>query len=255
MTYYEVDKTSDNRKGKAMERVLTQEERIRRAEEIYLRRRNLEVPQYKVQNRADKSSAIKSVKLFKRIFLQIIICLLLYCIFYLIYDTNFSFSDITISKTQEILNYDINVEEMYKNISTYVNALMQKENSTENNNEDIQEQPQENVDDTGNQEQQVTEAKNEANVENQTSPVVEETIQQGEVLQEIQPTVAEEVSLKQLYSLIVPVNGGYISSEFGERESTSEIVSTNHKGIDIAAATRNKHCSCNWRNSNNVNFF
>lgn len=39
-----------------------------------------------------------------------------------------------------------------------------------------------------------------------------------------------------MYSIIKPVNGGYVSSEFGERESTSEIVSTNHKGIDIALA-------------------
>lgn len=238
-----------------MERALTQEERIRRAEEIYLRRRNLQVPQYNVQNReinnrsVSRTSPIKGIKLFKRIFLQIIICLLLYCIFYLIYDTNFSFSDITISKTEEILNYDINIEEMYKNISTYVNALLQKENSTDNNNQDIQEQQQENINEENNQDQQqqASEPQNESNADNPIPPVVEETVQQGEVVEETKETVAEEVSLKQVYSLIVPVSGGYISSEFGERESTSEIVSANHKGIDIAAATRNKYCCGKWR--------
>ena len=43
---------------------------------------------------------------------------------------------------------------------------------------------------------------------------------------------------KEENKLILPVSGGYVSSEFGARESTSEIVSTNHKGIDIAVVER-----------------
>lgn len=191
-----------------MERILTQEERIRRAEEIYLRRRNLQLPQYKIQNREvklDTTEPIKSFKLFKRIALQIIICLLLYCIFYLIYDTNFSFSDITISKTEEILNYDINIEEMYKNINTYINGWIHSDEIEESDNVDNgQEQAQDNNDDTNNQEQQVTEPQNQENTEPAT-PETEEPVEKGEITPETQPTSTEEVSLKDLYSLIVPL--------------------------------------------------
>lgn len=56
---------------------------------------------------------------------------------------------------------------------------------------------------------------------------------------QVQQTSASEPDLKQQYSLIKPLSGGHISSEFGERESTSKIVSTNHKGIDIAVTERN----------------
>ena len=128
-----------------MERILTQEERIRRAEEIYLRKRNLQQTQYRVNNREEtnKIRTGKSIRLFKRIGLQIIICLLLYCIFYLIYDTNFSFSNATITKTQEILSYDINIEEMYKSASTYINSLLHNtEQDTQEIKENIENNPE-----------------------------------------------------------------------------------------------------------------
>ena len=41
-------------------------------------------------------------------------------------------------------------------------------------------------------------------------------------------------AIKENYSLIKPIEG-QISSGFGQRESTSSMVSTNHSGIDIAA--------------------
>lgn len=119
-----------------MERVLTQEERIRRAEEIYLRRKNTR-PQYRDTREtinARQEPKIKSIKLFKKMALQIVICLLLYCIFYLIYDTNYSFSNTTISKTQEILNYDINFDEIYKyvigNIKDFISKIKAKQRRT-----------------------------------------------------------------------------------------------------------------------------
>ena len=61
-----------------MERVLTQEERIRRAEEIYLRRRNTR-PQYRsireTANIRQEPPKVKNFKLFKKMALQIVICI------------------------------------------------------------------------------------------------------------------------------------------------------------------------------------
>lgn len=181
-----------------MERVLTQEERIRRAEEIYLRRRNLR-PQYRETINTKTNTKGKSIKLFKRMALQIIICLLLYCIFYLIYDTNYSFSDNTISKTQEILNYDINFNEIYNSFSQNIKSFIKKEdNSTQENKEESKE---ENNDVQNNDEQMTNEINN-------VDTLVDENQNQEEIVQQVEQTSAVEPSLRDLYPLILPVKRG-----------------------------------------------
>lgn len=186
-----------------MERVLTQEERIRRAEEIYLRRRNTR-PQYRsireTTNIRQEPPKVKNFKLFKKMALQIVICLLLYCIFYLIYDTNYSFSDTTISKTQEILNYDINFDEIYKYISGNIKGFIeQRKNSISDNNvEDKVEENNNNQENQSNQENNVDE-----NIPSQTPP--EEQGNKEEVPVQVQQTSVSEPDLKQQYSLINPV--------------------------------------------------
>lgn len=192
-----------------MERVLTQEERIRRAEEIYLRRRNTR-PQYRNTreniNIRQELPKGKSITLFKKMALQIVICLLLYCIFYLIYDTNYSFSDTTISKTQEILNYDINFDEIYKyvsgNIKEFINEKLSltKENTGTDNVEGNanNEETQNNEEINGNEGQA-----DEKSISNETTP--EEQSNNNEIPVQVQQTSASEPDLKQQYSLINPV--------------------------------------------------
>lgn len=221
-----------------MERVLTQEERIKRAEEIYLRRRakNEYKPEYKTTNLRSKENNISKNKIIKRVVLQIIICLLLYCIFYLIYDTNFSFSEVTINKIESILNYDINFEFIYKNINNFIMSILPKdevkENTEENiNNEEINKETEESIE---------IETNEEINTINEE---IIEKFEQGtneEILvSKKQIADSEQEDIKDKYKLIVPLKGGYVSSKFGIRVPTSSIVSTNHKGIDIAASIRN----------------
>lgn len=228
-----------------MERTLTQEDRIRRAQEIYLRRRNsrenvIERRNISRDTVAKEYPTIKGLKMFKRIALQIVICLLLYCIFYLIYDTNYSFSEATINKTEEILNYDINFETMYKYINDKVMGVFNtqinsnNENEEKNNNENQEEQT--NIEESKAIEEAQTEIAQNTETENKDAEVKEET--KNEENNEEQ---------KEENKLILPVSGGYVSSEFGARESTSEIVSTNHKGIDIAVVERHRRsCSNVW---------
>lgn len=177
-----------------MERVLTQEERIRRAEEIYLRRRNVK-PQYRETREVTRNKQVhigkSSIRLFKKMGLQIVICLLLYCIFYLIYDTNYSFSDTTISKTEEILNYDINFNEIYNYFSERIMSLINKEES--NNEENINNNESENSEEQTNEESMI----------NDLAPDEQNTPQ--EPVEETQQTSSTEPNLRQLYPLILPV--------------------------------------------------
>lgn len=184
-----------------MERALTQEERIRRAEEIYLRRRNVR-PQYRETRetiRRKQVPTIKSIKLFKKMGLQIVICLLLYCIFYLIYDTNYSFSDATVSKTEEILNYDINFNGIYNYFSERIMSFINKNDDTIENNEQSNNINEPNIEENSNGQEQSNET---GAIDNLTTAEQSASI---EPIEQVQQTSSTETNLRQLYPLILPV--------------------------------------------------
>lgn len=226
-----------------MERTLNPEEKIRRAEEIYQRRRN----GYTSRNVATVNvSNEKNYGLFKKMILQIAICLVIYFIFYLIQNSNYVFSTDVINKTKEILSYDINIQEMFTNImngmSSWSNELVSNDsnNTIEDNNINEKENQDNNIVNTENTEnligvaqiatlavENVTIAEN-SNQEEQK----EETKNEDENNQKEQ---TNEEYIKG-FELIKPVEG-IVSSEFGIRDVDNPIVSKNHMGIDIAANT------------------
>lgn len=210
-----------------MERtILSDEEKIKKAIEIS-QRRNLRNNTQRIPVR-EKSKKV-NFGIFKRIILQLVICTLIYIIFYLITSTNYIFSQDFIKKANEILNYDINIEQLYSNIKTYIENLNKEMNFTQNDNNEnlISIQNKINTINIVNTEKtgQITnQILNEAIINNE-SIAKEEKKSQMEL-------DAEEV--KKKCKFVIPLNGT-ITSEFGERETTSKIVSSNHIGIDIAA--------------------
>ena len=70
------------------------------------------------------SSSVNNTKvrlsLLKKMAMQLAICSVIYIIFYLIKNTNYIFSDDVISKTKELLSYDINFQNVYEQVSTFV---------------------------------------------------------------------------------------------------------------------------------------
>ena len=186
-----------------MERALSDEEKIRKAIEISQRRnRNYEYQRTAKVNVKSK----KDYKLFKRMILQMLICLLIYAIFYMITTTNYIFSESVISQTSSILNYDINFNDLYKKGKNYIKGVITNKNSS---NETTENTTQEEINDNGNTEN-IAQVKSTTQMEKDAD------------------------YLKKNYELIRPVNGK-ITSGFGEREVTSKIMTKDHKGIDIAA--------------------
>lgn len=229
-----------------MERALSAEERIRRAEEIYQRRKmqsGVRVPTSTVNKQKNVE-----YRMFKKLILQIVICLLIYFIFYLIKNSNYIFSENVINKTREFLSYDINFQELYYQAEEYYNNNIKAiiTNSQEETNEIVNET----TDDVVNE--QIENVTQETTNEELTNVEVENGIgggEEGELLlnNETNQTSADEQNaegkeltqmeidandIKQNYSFILPLKGT-ISSRFGAREAT-EIVSANHAGIDIA---------------------
>ena len=97
-----------------MERTMSVEEKIKRAEEIYLRRKGdtltannskrVAIPQNDSQNR--------DIKLLKKMIIQIVVCILIYIIIYIIQNSQFIFSEQFLNKAREILSYDTNFVEI-----------------------------------------------------------------------------------------------------------------------------------------------
>lgn len=104
-----------------MERILSPEERVKRAEEIYYRRklnnRDIRVSSSNVNSRNEK----RQFSLYRKMILQILICIVIYVIFYLIKNTNYIFSQDVINKTQEFLKTDINFEQITKQVTEFWN--------------------------------------------------------------------------------------------------------------------------------------
>ena len=94
-----------------LERTMSDEEKIQRAIEIS-QRRNRSYPEQRMAKVNINNK--KNYSLFKRMILQMLICLLIYFIFYLITTTNYIFSENIIERTSSILNYDINFSELYQ---------------------------------------------------------------------------------------------------------------------------------------------
>lgn len=217
-----------------LERTISMEERIRRAEEIYNRRRTgsgIRVAGNSV-NRAKK----EKVSLFKKMILQLAICAMIYIIFYLIKHGNYIFSEEVINKTKEFLSYDINFGNLQNQISVFINSNKDK---LWNENIDTNEANSQ----TNTVEEEATNKETENKIEETntvggiggaaTNEVVEDESEKKEEKKSQAELDIEYV--KENYSFIIPVKGT-VTSRYGKREAT-EVVSANHAGIDIGADT------------------
>lgn len=208
-----------------MERVMTVEEKIRRAEEIYQRRREGETRPIAKVTVNDK----KDIKLLKKMIIQILICVTIYFVFYIIQNNQYVFSEDFINKANEILSYDVNFAQLYEMIKDKVMDFGNQEEQIQ------EEQPQEEQKQEGQaQEEQVQEEQQVAEEKQEEG----EAIGGAEAVQEENKNLSQEEldiqNIKNTTSFIKPVNG-VISSRYGQRDTATGNVPKNHTGTDIAA--------------------
>ena len=203
-----------------MEKTMSVEEKIRRAEEIYMRRKGQNVELNRDRNDQINTQK-KDIKLLKKMIIQIIVCILIYGIIYIIQNSQTIFSEQFINKTKEILSYDTNFVEIYENIKngiiTFNNNMQQKEQTTETTEKITQ------------QEEQIVnqEAIGGAEEEHKDQENLAETEEQTQEQQDIN-------NVKSTTSFIKPIEGT-ITSIFGYRDTATGSVPKNHTGTDIAA--------------------
>lgn len=225
-----------------MERTLSPEEKIKRAEEIYSKRRNGNTS----RNIATVNvSEERNYGLLKKMILQIAICLVIYFIFYLINNSNYVFSKDILNKTKEILSYDINIQEIFTNIMNGINSFSNGLIPNDTNNTINGEENQQNNIINTDMENTIGGAKlasittenvilsQNSNKEEQSSQNNIEESSTEEIKKQEELTDEEYI---KTFNLIKPIDG-IVSSEFGIRNVDNPIVSKDHKGIDIAANT------------------
>lgn len=229
-----------------MERTLSIEEKIRRAEEIYQKRRGESITQ--TRRIETNSTEKKNIKLFKKMIIQIIICVAIYGVFCIIQNSESIFSQEVINKTKEVLSYNTNFPEVYQNIKNGIFSFQQNIKIPDNE-KNINENNQEN-----NEKKEIVENKAEETTEKtETSEVTEnkqekqenqEPSEQPEAIggntEEVEPQkeLTEEEqkieNVKNTTTFIKPVQGT-ISSPFGYRGTATGSVPKNHTGTDLAA--------------------
>lgn len=253
-----------------MERTMSVEDKIRRAEEIYNRRRENEYKSTNTRVRVDNSKSNQNMNnRLRKMIVQIIVCMLIYLTFHYIVNNNYIFSEDFRSKCEEILANDISFSEMYKHISEAFISIQGKyqdivENSEENNGENEQkesnaQEEKSEVEQQQNSEQDKTEENNQnieseltestqevtneqeesANVDENIGGAIEkiaatETNTETEELTEEEQMKKDAEEIKSKINFIKPLNG-IITSVFGWRNPTVSTVSKYHTGLDIAA--------------------
>lgn len=201
-----------------MERIMSVEDKIRRAEEIYARRQ--EGTQRKTATVPVNQKDKKDIKLLKKMVIQIIISLIIYLVFYMIQNNNYIFSEDFLNKANEILSYDINFPQLYEDIKNKIQnsgILLKKEDENQEETNTLEENAIGGAEELP--EEQIAEITPE-----------EQTVEVKELSQEEQ----DIEKIKETTSFIKPVEGT-ITSGFGNRETTISTVPKNHTGTDIAA--------------------
>ena len=140
------------------------------------------------------------------------------------------FSKQVIDGTNNILNYDINLEKIYSDCQNFINSKINSNNN-------------ENSNDISNEVNIISEelAQN-LEVASMNNSLENEVLKEVETKEETNEDSTKEKTqmeldaeeVKKLCKFKKPLSGK-ITSEFGEREVTSKVMSADHKGIDIAA--------------------
>lgn len=245
-----------------MEKSISQEERIRRAEEIYSRRRYnnrygeslYRSGETRNRYQPQETRKIKG-KMINKMIIQMIVCVIIYTCIYMLQYSNYLFSKDMVDKTKEVLSYDISIENLYNKSNEFFLNLQKKINWGVNNeqNDNVNEEAQDqNTEETNIENSNAESSKNtsEANNDNVDNSEISQNDASTEVTNNDTTQLAvggadetqqeEEKSqeeqdieyVKQNVSIIWPIKG-VITSRFGNRTPT-EIVTANHKGLDIA---------------------
>ena len=194
-----------------MERTLSVEEKIKRAEEISARRKGIIAKKTTTVNLNNENK--KDIKLLKKMLIQMTVCSLIYFFIYIVQSSNNIFAQNCIDKINEFLSYDTSLNHFYESVKNYINNYQTSLNSE----------------------------KKEENIINNNDAIIiqQDNNNENNVVDNYTQEEIDIQNIKNSVNFIKPIEGT-ITSKFGQREPTTSTVPKNHTGIDIAAIVGTK---------------
>lgn len=229
-----------------MEKVMSVEERIRRAEDIYNRRNGIHT---KIEPRV-ATTAKKKKGTAKRLFMQMFVCLLIYVIFYAVTNREYVFSKEFRDEVTSFFTEKTKIAEWYTEVKDFISSKFNSNDKASETKEEKKDSEKDNIVQNSTEQNAtgkenfgenivvgLAEAKKDENIggateENKTEEKKGESKEQQ--LTEQQKMEKESKEIKEKINFILPIKGR-ISSTFGWRNPTTETVPKYHTGIDIAA--------------------
>ena len=206
-----------------MERTMTVEEKIRRAEQIYERRKQgIDKP---IETINISKNNKKDIRLLRKMIIQILVSALIYCVIYIIQSNRYVFSEDFTNKINEILSYDTNFIELYNISKDKVQDIV---NKIFTNNSIINKENSENNQENGNKNN------TDSNQENQETNAIGGANEDEADKQNLSQEEQDIANIKNTTRFIKPIDGT-ITSEFGQRDTATGRVPKNHTGTDIGA--------------------
>lgn len=203
-----------------MEKLLSEDEKIRRAEEIYYKRKNGDINSYYKHNENKIKTRAKPIKKMLDI---IIICLFLYTILYAVQNRNYIFTQEFLASVNKVFCVDL------KEKVVQIGEILSQVNKRNHSIEEVQQQ-------NSNIENSISTNTVLENSQNENTEFIEATLSITEDISSINQMELDAVYIRENYGIIKPIDG-LKTSEFGVRSLTNINVSGYHTGLDIAANT------------------
>ncbi len=234
-----------------MEKILSEEEKIRKAEEIASRRQNGRISANNINNGTRK---VKKLTTFDKLSIQVISSICIFGIIYFISQNN----TYAMEKIKFIMSNDTDFQKIYTDVTNGAKDILNRfENKTQNQGENVEDNKvAENVvnnneneikeETTENKENQEDSKKSNNEENNSQENSIEENNEQqnenetngvggGNDETQVSQDVDDITYIKNKMSFVKPVSG-VITSPYGERTPT-DIISANHAGVDIGVNT------------------
>lgn len=197
-----------------MEKVLSNSDKIRKAEEIYYRRK-MGIPSAKFS----KIEGEKKSYLGSKILLEVLVIINLSIIIMCVQNKDYIFTEKFLS---DIQNYNVNLTQ---NMKEFIGISFSDDKDIEK-----------------------TEEEQDTNQTETPSPVetTEEIVPNEEQSSSVNQMEEAISKINELVAIQKPIKEGTVTSRFGTRESAYKNVTGYHTGIDIGAVKRNFHLCCNF---------
>ena len=226
-----------------MEKTMSVEERIRRAEERYNQKNGYTAQignsrkELNIKNRVSEKK-----KTTKKLLMQIFVCLVIYVAFYSITNRDYIFSDNFKNDVTVFLKDKTKIYAMYENSKEFVNSRILHQNEEENN--EVNNVNEQTIDDTNNiEEQQIENTSEQQELQSENIGGANESKEQTDTTNTDNTENVEKSQMeidadkiKSSISFINPIEGR-ITSTFGWRNPTVSTVPKYHTGLDIAAVS------------------